>query len=151
MITIPKLFRYWKERNMFKITYKELRSPQFSQSLTKLASCTELAPKVAYNIARTAAVLGRELTTSQKKWIAASKPLFKLDDAGSFMPNATKEFFVLNEGVDEGDAKEKVEEFLNHEVLVERFKLKVEDLAPAKLSPQDLIALEPLLEAIVEE
>jgi hypothetical protein len=136
---------------MFKITYKELRSPQFSQSLSKLAQCTELKPKTAYHIAKTATVLGRELSSSQKKWVAISKPLFKLNEAGTFIPNTTNEFFVTNEGVSEDDAKAKVEEFLNHEVLVERFKLKIDDLAPAKLSPQDLIALEPMLEAVVEE
>ncbi len=136
---------------MFKIAYRELRSQQFGTAMYKLGTCTEFKnPKVTYNIARTMKILSKELSESQKQWSEIASPLFVTGEDGNFKINETKSFFVCKEGVDENEATKKVDTFLNKEVLVERFKMKLEDLQAAKLSPSDVAALEPLLENVLE-
>lgn len=131
---------------MFKLTYKELRDPQFRNAMLKLSNCSEYKDhKVAHNIMRMAKVLERELKRTQDDWIVLAEKYIQRTENGAFKMNETKTDFAWAEGVDKTTAEAAIEEFGKKEVVVERFKLKLDDIAPAKLSPADLAALEPLV------
>lgn len=129
---------------MFKISFKELRDNDFLSAMAKLTQCSEYKDvKVSYNIMRLGKALESKLKDTQKEWVALGDTLIQRDAKGNF---ASKDGdFLWKDGVDVVEAHKKVEEFLNKEVVVERFKLKLDDIAPAKLTPSQLGAIEQLV------
>lgn len=143
------LFDRMRRKFMFKMTYKELRSENFKQSMSKLASCPSFKLKVGYNIMRTAKAMEKHLEVSQKEWIEMLNKWVGKDEKGNFKLNADKTDFEWNLGLDTADIKKQLEEWGKKEVLIERAKFSLEDFQPANLTPADLANLEPLL-AVIE-
>lgn len=94
---------------------------------------------------RTTKMIGDAFWASQKEFSKIATPFFETDDTG-FVKKDDAGKHVLKEGVSEEQVKEAMEKFLSTTVEIDRWKLKLEDLEPAKLSPVDFIALEPILE-----
>lgn len=129
---------------MFKLSYKELRDNDFLSAMGKLTNCSEYKNvKVSYNIMRMGKVLEQKLKESQKEWIALADPLVKRDDKGNFASDGVK--FLWKDGVDPAEAEKKIVSFLEKEIIVERHKLALDDIAAAKLSPAELGCIEALL------
>lgn len=132
---------------MFKLSYKTLRDNEFLSAMQKLSSCaTYKNVKVSYNIMRMSKVLEQKLRDSQKEWIALADPLVKRDDRGNFASDGKA--FLWKEGVDPAVAEKTILDFLDKEVIVERTKLSLDDIEPAKLSPSELGAIEALVTEI---
>lgn len=132
---------------MFKLSYKTLRDNEFLSAMSKLTNCsTYKNVKVSYNIMRMGKVLEQKLRDSQKEWIDLADPLVKRDDRGNFASDGKQ--FLWKEGVDPADAEKKILDFLAKEIIVERTKLSLDDIEPAKLSPAELGAVEALVTEI---
>lgn len=133
---------------MFKISYADLRSDRFRAAMGKLSSCAEYKMKVGYNIMRLAKVLEAELKKSQTEWIELASKYVQKDEKGNF--KITPEGFEFIEGVDGEVAKKEIEAFGLKEVIVDRFKLKLDDIEKAKLTPADMSAVDMLLDPGLE-
>jgi len=131
---------------MFKITYKELRSPSFMQAMSKVASCTDYDYKTAYNIMRLAKMLEKNITESQKEWILLANGLIKKDEKGNF--KLTEKGFDYLDDINIDEAKKKIEDYLEKTLIIERHKVDPEKLHVAKLSPADYAALSPILKEV---
>lgn len=130
---------------MFKVTYKEIRNEQTLNAMQKLSNCPNLPHKVAYNVMRMSKVLDQELRKSQQEWgKLADKIIVK-----EITPDTqvTKYKFengapVFVEGVTDEDGRKQIEEYNAKEVIIERFKLKLDDLEQAHLTPAEMYAIE---------
>lgn len=131
---------------MFKISYRDLRSDPFKQTMVKIASCGAYPEKVAYNIMRMAKALEAELKKSNEEWVKLAASLVQKDEKGNLKLNEEKTDFLWVDGVTGEAGKAKIEEFGAKEVIIDRHKLKLSALAPAKLSPADLANIECLLD-----
>lgn len=132
---------------MFKLPYKTLRDNEFLSAMQKLTTCAAYKNvKVSYNIMRMGKALELKLRDSQKEWIELADPLVKRDERGNFASDGKA--FLWKEGVDPVDAEKKILAFLDKEVIVDRLKLSLDDIEPAKLSPAELGAVEALVTEI---
>lgn len=128
---------------MFKLSYKELRDNAFISAMAKLTNCSEYKDiKTSYNVMRMGKTLEEKLKESQKEWIEMADKLIKRDDKGNFAH--TNNDFVWKHGVSADEGHKTIEDFLKKEIIIDRYKLKLEDMAPAKLSPNELAAIEPV-------
>lgn len=131
---------------MFKISYRDLRSDPFKQTMQKIALCGAYPEKVAYNIMRMTKALEAELKKSNEEWVKLAKSLIQIDEKGMLKFNEEKTDFLWLDGIPPAEGKAKIEEFGAKEVIIDRRKLKLSVLAPAKLSPADLANIECLLD-----
>jgi hypothetical protein len=136
--------RFLRGKKMFKISYKDLRGQNFRSALSKLTTCTKLDFKTAYRIAQTAKHLEEAFKKSQKEWVELADPILQRDEKGGFRVDETG--FHFKEGIDSSEADKKVKDYLEKEVIIERWKMTAEGLHPAGLSPADYVALAPMLE-----
>lgn len=139
-----KLLDYLKGRDMFKISYRDLRSEHSLNALQKLTQCPHLPHKVAYNVMRMSKVLDQELRKSQEEWVKLAEKIIVQEKGENgvirFKFEGGNPVFV--EGIDPEDGKRQIKEYNDKEVIIERHKINVEDLANAKLSPAEMLALE---------
>lgn len=132
---------------MFKLSYKTLRDNDFLSAMQKLTQCsTYKNVKVSYNVMRMGKVLDQKLRDSQKEWIELADPLVKRDERGNFASDGRA--FLWKEGVDPAAAEKSILAFLEKEVIVDRTKLSLDDIEPARLSPAELGAVEALVTEI---
>jgi hypothetical protein len=129
---------------MFKLTNKELRDPHFIRAMAKLINCPDFEYKTAYNIMRASKVLETKLKDSQKEWVTLGKKYIKLDGKGNFLAEEGK--FVFQENINPEEAEKTIEEFMAKEHLVDRHKFKLDLLAPAKLTPNEISTIEFMIE-----
>lgn len=136
---------------MFTIKYKDLRADALFVALRKLTNCTDLQFKTAYNVMRMSKAIDIELKESQTQWIALCKKYVKEE----LLPNGNHRIKFTEsgepdwlDGIDVEAAKKAMEDFQNKEVIIKREPIRMEDLAPAKLSPADLYALEFMIKEI---
>lgn len=140
------LNRFLKEKSVFTISYKDLRSDAFVQAMGKIAGSPNFKNiKVAYNISRMAKRLQTEITASQKIWLELVTKYIEVNPK-TLAPERDGNSFKWKEGVNAEEADKALTDYINTEIKVDRYKLKLQDLEPAGLSPNDLIALEPMLE-----
>lgn len=150
MIYFKKLLDFVKGLDMFQITYRELRSDEALRAVHKLTRCTELPPKVAYNVMRMSKAIDQELKESQRKWSElADKHIEKdFDEQKREKYKFVDGKPVFKEGTPEADGLKLIEDFNDTKTLIPRHKLKVEDLAPVKLSPAEMYAIEWMFEEL---
>ncbi len=127
---------------MFKISYQTLRSDGFRVALQKVVNCSKFDTKTAYRIMRLTKELEKALLASQQEWVKLAEKYVKKKD-GKFA-YAEGDFDFLD-GVDKEAARAEIMAFGAKETIIDRWKLKVEELGPAGLSPADMSALEPML------
>ena len=133
-------------RRVFKITYKDLRTDTFRQAVGKLAMCPEYKDvKVAYRIGRLVQDVEKALKKSQREWLELADPLLEKDDKGNFKLDP-KEGFTFKDGVDKAKAEESIEVFTEKEAVLDHPRIKLADVAPAKLNPFELVALADVLQ-----
>ena len=129
---------------MFKLCYGDLRTDAFSSALSKLENCDSFDDeKVSYNIMRMVKSLNKAFKDSQAEWAKLATEVFELDVAQIKTEDGK---FVWKEGIDHEAGKAKFEAFNAKEVIIDRFKLKLEQLKPAKLSPAEMGALDALIQ-----
>lgn len=129
---------------MFKISYREIRSDGFKNAMSKVVGCSEFDAKTAYRIMRTTKELEKTLVESQKEWLKLASALIKKTPENRF--EVKDGDFVWQDGVDPEAAKAQIEAFGAKEAIIERWKIPVDKLEKAKLTPADLAALEFMVE-----
>jgi hypothetical protein len=137
---------------MIKFTFKELNSMVFNNALDELVKQPTLANfKATYNVARIKRQLSNEMQTAKELYIKLSNDYHAKDEKGEFIPteipNPHSPFKIV-EGKEE-EFSQKMEDFLSTEVTLESYPVTEADLVNVKLSPQQLMALEPILDPAV--
>jgi hypothetical protein len=128
----------------FILTYKDLSNPNFTTGVMKLVQCDKWkCPKKAYNLARIASLLDQELKTYSElkaKFIrnAASR---RPQDVEKMSPEELK---VLEE------LREEAAKFGEVSFEIHRHKVDFNDLSAVSLTPNEILALEPILENLPE-
>lgn len=144
---------------MFTLTFSELMNPEFTSSLRKLMNYNGYADtRLAYNVAKIGRKYQQEARTCQDLYIKHIKKFANLDDKGNFVPRMRELLNAKGEKIstpepdsytippEKMEAFEKAtEEFRNTVFEIQCHKVKLADVAGAKLTPNDMNLLEPLL------
>ena len=136
---------------MIKITYGQIRNPNFAQALWKLNNFEGFEPKVAYNFARVFDKIqqferkANEVMTKKRDELR-DQYAKKNEDGTVYEPQGPGSFEVAEEHREVAetwfDDVDKIEEE------IQRHKLSIDDAKAVKLAPKDLIALEPILDGL---
>lgn len=130
---------------MFKLSYKELRDGNFNRAFGQLANYGGLSTKTAINIAKIKKALDAEVEIAQKVFIDLLKKFAELDEAGEIKPHngVPNTYNVPEERQPEFVIAMK--EFEQMEFEVDRTKVTYRELDGAKMSANDILALDPIL------
>lgn len=147
---------------MFKLKFGDTKSREFLQAYSKVMTFTGYKDmKVAYNIAKIGRKYDSEAKICQELWLKLLKNYAKLDDKGNIAPrmqesiNAKGEkvstkvpntYEILPEKVEDGSWEKATIDFDATEFEIPCHKIKLADLAEAKLAPMDLMVLEPMID-----
>jgi hypothetical protein len=132
---------------MIKVKFGNVRDQMFMAAMSKLAhSPTFKDPKAAYNIARIIAKLGQQTDTTNELFVKLLKQYAKLDEKGNFIPveNRPGTFQIPDERSEEWNTK--LKEFEAIEFDIDRYAIKLDDIADAKLTPAELNAIHDILD-----
>lgn len=143
---------------MITLKYETINTPAFSTAIKRLMNCNSLPVKAAYTVAKIASKLEQEVKTASKLYTDLLKKHCELTAEGNLAPQMQtmkdaegKEIshpipgsFVPKEGhMDSLEAE--IKEFMAIPFTLDYMPLSLDDLAGAKLSPQDLIDLETII------
>jgi hypothetical protein len=135
-----------------KLNYGQINSSEFNQSLMLLSAQNGFSSmQSSYNVARIVRQFNKELKTARELYNNFVKEFTKKDEKGNPVPlseGATPHPYCPWE-LEEGKRAEfdkKIDEFLKVEVEIQSHPLKLSDLGTIKLSPQHLMALEPIMD-----
>jgi len=135
--------------SVIKLNYKTLNSEGFNQALAQLSAQSGFASfDATYNVAKIAKQFGEELKLARElygKW--TEKFLVKGED-GKFKP-AQKPHplcpWEIKEGMEE-EFNKAMEDFLKTEISLNAKPLAIHDLGQIRLSPHQVLALEPIFD-----
>ena len=126
------------------LKFKEIRNPSFIGAYRKLLACDDYPTvKATYNVSRLSDLIDQELKAAEKIFQDLVKKHAKKDDSGK-VEMKEGQFEIPDEEMENWERS--LEDFGGHEVTLKRHKIKLDDLANVKLNPQDLKALEPILD-----
>lgn len=147
---------------MFKLKFENIKDPSFTAALRKLMQFNGYKDtKTAYNIAKIGKKFDAEAKICQELFITHVKKFCSLDAKGEMVPRV--QMIKDAKGVDvetklpgtyvipaeKQDAFEKASlEFDSTEFEIPCHKVKLSDIDGAKMTPADMLALEPLLTEI---
>lgn len=130
---------------MIKVNYATLRSDEFRRAISKLINCQDLDEQTAYRVMRLAKELEDGLKKSQVEWAEIVSGKVKVEENGSLAINSDKSDFVWEDGVDKESMRTKISEFAKKEIEIDRIKLDLSRVFPAKLSPAEISYLDSIL------
>lgn len=127
---------------MIKLTYAHLNNTPIEQVLNKLATCSKLDVRTAYQISKHIYHLQKEIKHARQVFTDMLKKHADLDEKGGFKKLPESDGIVF---ADKAAYDADLSKFLEIEFEYDRRLLALEELAGAELSPQELMALEPIL------
>ena len=135
---------------MIKLTYRQINSDGFNKAINYLSSQSDFGSfQAAYNMAKLARKFEKELRQARASFSTWTKDyVAKTEDGTPIMSTDSNGIFPFQ--IVEGKTEEfsaKVEDFLNTEVTIEVPKLTAEQLGKVSLSPNQILALEPILDS----
>lgn len=135
---------------MINLSYKVINSESFNQALSYLAQQQGFSNfQAAYNVARIVRQFKKEVTTAREiyqKW--ADEYFVKNEKSGyetAENPSAICPF-KIKDGKEQ-EFEQKMADFLKTEVEIKSSLLSPGDMGGVKLSPQQILALEPILDS----
>lgn len=132
---------------MIKLSYKTLNSASFNETLGYLSQQKDFANfQAAYNVAKLMRKVQEELKIARELYTKKTDELLVKDEKGQHVlaktPTSYTPFEIL-EGKTEEFGK-LLEEFLATEIEIEGRYLQVTEMGQVKLSPQQMLNLEPI-------
>lgn len=129
---------------MIRIQHKLFRG-DFLPTFDKLCNTTGLNQRVAYNISKLAPKIKKAASGAQEEFIALVNHWAIKDEKGVLVPMKDQPGTYQISPENTEAWKKAVIEFENKEVTIDRAPLMVGDLAQATLTPNDYLALEPII------
>lgn len=136
---------------MLTLTYGQLRDSNFNRAMEKMANFSGFkSPKVAYNVAKINRRYLDEIEVSQGIFQKMVDQYAKKTEDGKLEPHkgVPGTFSIPEDTQAEWDAK--LKEFQSIEWTIDRPRVNFDDLADVKLTPAEIMALDPLL-AVLED
>lgn len=128
-----------------KLTYAQLNEPALFQSLNALAAEKDFPEfKTAYSVSKLVRRIRNELRVAAEHHKEIIMPFVEKDEAGKAKTDERGGVTIAPEKKAEWD--EKLQQFLDHEVEFDVDPIKVTELGAIKLSPNDILALEPIFD-----
>lgn len=135
------------KKGQIKLTYKDLKDPQFIPTMQKIATAPLKSPKTAHRILTITKALDPEIKKSQEIFEKTVKTYAELDEKGNFVPlEGRPGTFKIKEGEEE-KWKKALEEYEAIECEVDAPKINIEHLEGITLSAMDLRVLDPMINA----
>lgn len=129
---------------MIELNYGKIREGDFVMALGKLANYPNFGPKLAYSVAKIQRKVLNEAKGAQELFLKMVKKYAKLDEKGEIAPiPGPGQFTIRDEALE--DWKKELEEFSTIKFQIAAHKLTFKDIEKVPLSPNDLIALEPVI------
>jgi len=139
---------------MIKLDYRTLNSEAFNKALVSLIKQEGFSTaRVAYNISKIYRLFRKELAFAREQYAKMVKPFLVTDENGEFKISEKRHPFCpweILEGKEES-FNTLIHDFLSTEVILEVTPLSLNDMGSVKLSPADLMALEPIFELSEQE
>jgi hypothetical protein len=133
---------------MIKLSYKLMNNEGFNEALATLSSSKGFADvRTAYNVGKIAKKYSEALQVARRVYTEKSEKFLVKDDTGAFVQAETPNGlcpFQIKEGMKE-EFEAMMADFMQTEIAIEVFPLELESLGDVKLSPLQVLALEPLL------
>jgi len=130
---------------MIKLTCEDINSRELDGALRKIDSYTGFPAQVAYRISRVCERVKREMTITQQKYIDLGKKHGVLDATGLPKRDKTGEF-VFKDDENKALFFESFQKLMKTEFEVKALKPKISELDGAGLSPQEIRALEKIID-----
>jgi hypothetical protein len=130
---------------MLKLTYKDLRNPQFMGTFMKLASFNGVSTKTAINIGRIKRVIDSESEIAQEAYVKMIKVHAELDEKGEIKPiEGQPNTFQIPEANQKafGDA---FKEFEKTEFEIPHHAISYREIDGVRLSAVEVMALDAIL------
>lgn len=121
---------------MIEMTWGQIREPGFQRALGKLMNTDKLEFKHAYHISRLGAKIQSEAKEAQDWFVKLVKKYAEVDEKSG-------EFKVKDEHVETW--QKEMSDFTFKKFGIDRHKIHVSDLKVVGLTPNEILALEPLL------
>ena len=132
---------------MIKLTYRHLISTIIQQSLQRLGKMTAFDTMTAFRIHKILESVVKERLTVLKKYDELSRFAAK-DMDGQIQRQENGEFIVPEEKIPAYD--EALETLFNTEFTIPQHMLGLDQLTKVQFSPQEISALEPLIDGLEE-
>ena len=138
-----------KEASMITLDYKTLNSEQFNHALAVLSNQTGFSNfQAAYNVAKIAKQFGEELKTARELYGKWTEEFLVKDENGknkmAEKPHPLCPFEIKDGMITKFD--EEMDKFLNTKITLAAAPLSISDLGSIKLSPAQVLALEPIFD-----
>lgn len=131
-----------------KVKYSDINNSAFNQALIKLSKETGFTNfKASYNVARILRQITSEINIARELHGNWSKEYFLKDEEGKFVPEPKSQFMFKIQPEKEQEFYTKWKDFLATEVEIKSDVIKLDDLGNVKISPEDIVALTPIMEA----
>jgi len=137
-----------------KLTYQQLNSEGMNHALMTLANQNGYASvKAAYNVMRIKKQFDKALKEARELYNKLTDEFLVKDESGkpvpATTPNAYSPYEIIPARLDEFNKK--IEEFLQMDVEIQSYPVKADELGSVKLSPQQMIALDNILDVTAFE
>lgn len=134
---------------MITLNYKVLNSEGFNQALATLASQTGFSDfQAAYNVAKLTRQFGEELKIARELYAKWTEKFMVKDENGqpkrATVPHPLCPW-EIKEGMTEEFNKE-MDNFLKTEITIKATPIKIQDLGQIRLSPTQVLSLEPVFD-----
>ena len=138
--------------NVIKLNYKTLNSEGFNQALASLANQNEyVSAEAAHNVARLTRQFAAELKRARELYAEWTKPFLVVDETGRYKL-AEKKHPLCPWEIQAGKEDEfnhGMDKFLNTEIAIIAKPLTLQDLGNIKLTPVQMLNLEPIFDPSV--
>lgn len=138
-----------KGANMITLNYKTLNSEQFNHALATLSNQTGFSNfQAAYNVAKIAKQFGEELKIARELFSKWTDEFVVKDEAGKNKMASTPHPLCPWE-IKEGmitKFDEEMDKFLKTQITIKASPLSIADLGQIRLSPAQVLALEPIFD-----
>jgi len=131
---------------MIKMKYLNFRNPVFLHTMAKIARCPIKDPKALYNALRISKKVTSEGRQAEEVFMRLLKQHAVLDAAGGILPIEDKPGTYQIKEESKGEWEQKIKDYMDIEWEMERYPLKLADISAANLTPEELHAIEEILD-----
>lgn len=132
---------------MIKLNYYNVNSKAFTEALFYLAAQSDFSDfKTTYNVSKIAKKFSEELDAAKDSYAKFITKFLYKDEAGNFVPQQGGMSPFKIDPEKESEFLKASQEFMEFEFAIDASPINVKSLGGVKLSPKQVIALEPILD-----
>lgn len=124
---------------MIELKWSDLRTPEFQMAMTKLMNANNLPFKTSYHVSRIGAKCQSEVKESDQHWLKLAKKYADINEK-------TGQFKVKEEHLEIWNKE--TGDFGETKFTIDKRKLSMSELEPVGLTPNEILALEPLISVL---